>query len=308
MHLTQPLISVAICTYNRVDRLVLALEALTLQSLSCESFEVLVVDNRSTDTTKEACINYQTKLPNLRYIYESVQGLSKARNTALQQAQGEYIAYLDDDAIPAPGWIESILTTFQTVQPQPVCVGGPIYPLWEIPKPDWLHPYLENLYTVMNCGDEPQWFRPQRFPYGANIAYKRAVLEKVGGFNEDLGRRGNLLLSNEERLLNLLLEKQGGQFYYQPQAPVQHWVPKERIQPAWLVSRSYWQGRSEAIADQIFGKSIVQQRCQSLLGILNPKRVLAQLLPNANIRVRTRVWMAWQWGYFEQVWLHSLPR
>ena len=98
-------ISVAICTYNRANRLPLALEGLINQSLPTQNFEIILVDNASTDNTKQICTDYQTKLANLHYIYEPVQGLSKARNTALNNARGQYISYLDDDAIPCKNWL-----------------------------------------------------------------------------------------------------------------------------------------------------------------------------------------------------------
>jgi glucosyl-dolichyl phosphate glucuronosyltransferase len=111
-----PSISVVICTYNRADRLRLALDALCTQTLSPQSFEILVVDNASTDDTAALCTFYKEKLPQLHYLFEPVQGLSRARNTAWEEAKSPYIAYLDDDAIPCDDWIESILLTFETIQ------------------------------------------------------------------------------------------------------------------------------------------------------------------------------------------------
>jgi len=303
------LISVAVCTYNRAERLVYALEGLRFQSLPIEQFEVLVVDNASTDNTKQICESTTEHLPNIRYMYEPVQGLSKARNTALEEARGKYIAYLDDDAIPCKTWLETIIQTFQTVKPTPVCVGGPIYPIWEIPKPDWIHKYIEDLFSLLDYGNQPRWFTYPKFPYGANMTYRRDALCKVGGFCQHLGRKGKNLLSEEERLVNKILEQQGEQFYYNPQSSVQHWVPKERINPAWLMRRSYWQGRSEALVDQVLGKHLMQQRWNStgkLLNLINLKRLIAQASPDSKVRIKTRVWLAWSWGYFSQVWFEGI--
>ncbi len=301
----QPLISVAICTHNRADRLILALEGLVKQSLSSQNFEVLIIDNVSQDNTKEIGDRYQEKYYNFRYIYEPVLGLSKARNSALDQAKGKYIAYLDDDAIPCEEWLESILDSFTTVEPSPVCVGGPIYGLWEIPKPDWIHKYMEDFFTVLDYGSEPRWFPPKKFPYGANMCYEKKSLENVGGFKEELGRQGNKLLSQEELLVNWILEKQGGKFYYNPKASVKHWIPKERINAEWLLRRNYWQGRSEAVADKIMGKSITQQYQESLSNLLNLKRVIAQFWPQKKVRLTTRSRIWHSWGYFVQVWFNQ---
>lgn len=303
----KPIISVAICTHNRVKRLIYTLEGLVKQSIAHHLFEVLVIDNCSTDQTQELCSEYEEKFTYFRYIYEPVLGLSKARNTALEQAQGEYIAYLDDDAIPCVVWLEAILETFRTVQPTPVCVGGPIYGLWEISPPTWVHKYadLEGCFTVLNAGHEAKWFEPQQFPYGANMAYRRDAVRQVGGFCEQLGRKGEMLLSQEELMLNLMLEQKGERFYYSPKAIVEHWIPKERISLDWLLRRCYWQGRSEAVAERSLGKSLMKQRLESLKKLFNVKRIIAQFFFLSDIRFSTRARLWRSWGYFSQVWFYS---
>ena len=307
-----PLISVVVCTYNRADRLLLALEALEKQTLPGKDFEVLVVDNRSTDRTTAICKLFQNRLANFRYLYESTQGLSKARNTGWQAAQTPYIAYLDDDAIPCEQWVEAILTVFQTVQPQPVGVGGSIYPLWEIPRPDWLSPSMEALFTILDGGDKPHWFAAHEYPWGANIVYRRDALEKVGGFCEQLGRSGQSLLSGEETLLNEALNAQGERFYYSPHASVFHWVPKERINTDWLIRRSYWQGCSVALVDRLLGRSSLYQRLSSawnlLTHLLNLSTLVIKFWSTPKIREQiglldqTKLVLSWQWGYFSQIW------
>ena len=310
-----PPISVVICTYNRVDRLLLALEALTNQTLPSKEFAVLVVDNRSTDNTFVICKSFQERFANFRYIYEPIQGLSKARNTGWQTAQSSYIAYLDDDAIPCKEWAEAILTAFETVQPKPVCVGGPIHPVWEIPRPDWITPTLETLFTTLDGGNTPRWFKENEYPWGANVIYRRDALEKAGGFCEQLGRKGQSLLSGEETLLNATLKAQGEGFYYSPQALVSHWVPKERINPQWLIQRSYWQGYSAALFDNILGKSSLYQRFSSIWHLLKrtvqiPKVIIQYLLNKQNrerLTLSEQVWLilSWQLGYLSKVWRDS---
>ncbi|MDY7020838.1 MAG: glycosyltransferase [Cyanobacteriota bacterium] len=298
------LISVAICTHNRAERLQKSLEALKNQSLSQEVFEVLVIDNASTDQTQKICDQYSQDFINFHYVYESILGLSKARNTAIKEAKGKYIAYLDDDAIPCQGWLEAILDSFENVEPSPIGVGGPIYGIWEIPTLNWVEEYsdIAAYFTTLNYGSQPCWFPSQRFPYGANMAYQREALEQVGGFCEQLGRKGQNLLSQEELLLNLSLEQKGEKFYYNPKASVEHWISKERINLEWLMQRSYWQGRSEAISEQLLGKSITQQRQESLGKVVNLRQLIAQVLPNQKRRIitRARIWRSW--GYFLQVW------
>lgn len=308
-------ITVVICTYNRADRLSLTLEALSKQTISTADFQVVVVDNRSTDNTPAVCERYQEQLVNFQYLYEPVQGLSRARNAGWQATQSPYIAYLDDDAIPCEAWIRSILEVFETVQPKPVGLGGPIYPLWEIPKPDWIDASMETLFTTLDAGNTPRWFGPKECPWGANVVYRRDALEAAGGFHEQLGRKGQSLLSGEETLLNVTLTSQGEQFYYSPQAWVRHWVPKERINPEWLVQRSYWQGRSVALVDTIVGKSPLRQRVSSawnlLKHVLNLGTLISQFwfYPKVQKQIgfsdQTKLFLSWKWGYFSQIWFNS---
>src|SRR5882724_6993780 len=136
---TTPLISVAICTFNRSQYLGAAIESLANQTLDHMLYEVIVVDNNSTDATNqvvEEAVRHHTNL-DLRYVNESVQGLSAARNRAAQEAQGDFVAYLDDDAHAEPAWLGATLNAFQTLKPVPACVGGRIYPDWEGGVPDW---------------------------------------------------------------------------------------------------------------------------------------------------------------------------
>lgn len=299
------LITVAICTYNRADRLTLALDALSCQTLPSENFEILVVDNASTDNTKQICEQYQESLANLHYIYEPIQGLSKARNTGLDRAKSEYIAYLDDDAIPCNNWLEAILQTFNTVIPSPVGIGGPILPLWEDKKPEWMQDEMRFLFSILDCGDLPHWLKFPQFPFGANMSYQKNALIQIGGFCESLGRKGHNLLSCEEYLLNKTLTRQGGRFYYNPQAVVQHWIPQVRTQTKWLISRSYWQGRSEAVVDRMVGKSLKRQWWDSIGKFINFKRLVALIFPQSQTQIAARAWISRTWGYFFHVWFRQ---
>ncbi|NET31643.1 MAG: glycosyltransferase family 2 protein [Cyanothece sp. SIO1E1] len=301
-HSSTPLISVAICTYNRSNRLIKALDALCNQSLPQEQFEILVIDNASTDNTKEVCRQYQKALPNLQYTYEPVQGLSKARNTALKASRGEYISYLDDDAIPCSSWLGSILNTFLTISPKPIGVGGPLYPLWEVGPPDWMQTEMAFLFSILDEGGQSHWFKSPSFPYGGNVSYQCEALKTAQGFQESLGRKGASLLSCEEYLLNRTLCRQGGRFYYNAQASVQHWISQERTSTEWVNRRSHWQGRSEAVVDQLVGKSRKRQWWDSVAKFLQPQRLQRLLSSNLKERVASRVWVNRCWGYFFHVW------
>lgn len=299
-----PHISVAICTYNRVNRLQKTIQALSNQSLPQSQFEILVIDNASTDDTQIIVKQTQTHLPNLHYIYEPVQGLSRARNTAMQAAKAPYISYLDDDAIPCQRWVEEILNTFLTITPTPVGIGGPIYPLWETASPIWMDPEMEFLFSILDYGDQPHWLQFPKFPFGANVSYQRESLIQSGGFKESLGRKGKQLLSCEEYLVNRTLTKAGGRFYYVPQASVEHWIPANRTQTRWLLQRSYWQGRSEAVVDSFVGKSRQRQLWDSISKLFQGRRLRNLVTTDAKVNIANRAWLQRRWGYLSHVWTH----
>ena len=296
------IISAVICTYNRCDRLSYALQALTKQSLPGDRFEVIVIDNASTDQTKELCDRYVGQFTNFVYVYEPILGLWQARNRGMQVATGEYIAYLDDDAIPCKGWLEAILDCFQTVQPQPVGIGGPIAGLWEIPRPSWLSERIAHYYTVCNYGEQSDWFAPNCYPYGANMAYLKRVIAEVSGFREELGRKGNNLLSGEEVLLNHTLKKAGGKFYYCANAGVEHWVSEKRLNREWLLQRGYWQGVSDAITDETLGKTL---GARLFFNLVKFAYVVALFFPSESWRVLARTELNRGWGYFKSVYAVS---
>ena len=123
-------LSAIICTYNRADYLRKSLASLAEQTLSTDRFEIIVVDNNSNDDTKAVVQEEYAYVPNLRYIFEPVPGLSKARNTGWQNANGKYIAFLDDDAVATLRWAEIYMEVFQNWEPTPGCSGGKAEPIW----------------------------------------------------------------------------------------------------------------------------------------------------------------------------------
>ena len=123
-------ISVVIPTHNRARYLSLTIQSLLDQGLPRSDFEIIVVDNRSTDSTKQVIDGFGGG-DLVRYVFEPALGASRARNTGWGHARGRYVAFLDDDVIASPAWLENILGAFETLQPTPGCVGGRVDPIWE---------------------------------------------------------------------------------------------------------------------------------------------------------------------------------
>lgn len=277
-----PKISVAVCTHNRAHYLVKALDSLCRQSLPLNEFEVLVIDNASHDSTLSIVADIKQKLSNLRYVFEPEVGLSKARNTALAQIRAEYIAYLDDDAIASPQWLERILNAFESIKPTPGVVGGRVEPIWEDVRPKWLPDELMGYLTIVDWSAEPKTLDPsQQYVAGANMAFVTSVLRDIDGFNLRLGRVGNSLLSCEELLLQRRLSMLDHAIYYDPLVAVSHHVPVSRLTQQWFFDRVFSQGVSEAV---------MRANMENLSRI---KRVTLALRSLAGFISRPKLWSSW---------------
>lgn len=245
-------ISAIICTLNRVDYLAKSLQSLINQTLHPSFYEIIVVDNGSFDTSKELVDTISCKFPeiNICYIYEPVMGLSNARNSACLVARGEYVAFLDDDAIASTRWLESTLSTFKDTIPKPACVGGKIDLIWEKEKPKWLSDNLLSCLGKLNLSSTPRFLNAGEHVFGGNIAINLSILKAVGMFDINLGRKGNNLMSNEETFLQDKLRNLGNMLFYDPNLLVFHHARKECLSRTWYLKRYYFQGVSFAICNK----------------------------------------------------------
>lgn len=239
-------ISAIVPTHNRSTYLRKALTGLVQQSLENGAYEIIVIDNKSTDETKQLVLEEFREVTNLRYIYEPNLGLNIARNTGWKNGRGEFVAYTDDDAIPSPEWLEQMLRVWADAGPNIGCIGGPVEPIWEAPRPDWLGDKMLLSLTIMGAGTARQLDYGECL-LGANMSFPRHVLEELGGFQEGLDRIGSKLLSNGEVLFERRLDEQGYVKWYDPRILVRHHVPATRLTQSWFARRAYWQGVSDAL-------------------------------------------------------------
>lgn len=252
------LISAIICTHNRDTYLGAAIDSLLAQNL--DDFEVVVVDNGSSDRTPQV-VEQRASHKRLKYVYEPVLGLSVARNTGALVARGEILAYLDDDAVASDRWLQVLIDAYEN-NPKLAIAGGKVTLLWPVgvQPPRWLSTGLAANLGAYDLGDSVVYIEnPGSTPRGLNYSIRRCFLEEIGGFDTHLGRVGTKLLSNEELQMTEYALQRGWQVAYLPDALVAHNVSPERLKRSWFLSRGWWQGISECYREQITGKAGVGQ-------------------------------------------------
>jgi glycosyltransferase involved in cell wall biosynthesis len=249
-------LSVLLCTYNRAGLLTRTLAALsdTHAPDDCR-VEVVVVDNNSTDTTREVVREAATAAPwPIRYAVEPAQGKSYALNKALSMARGDVLALTDDDVLPSRDWLARIVEQFRTRDI--VFVFGKVLPLWDAPPPpELLTMAARDIWgplALIDYGDEPteysgDSFGKQRLPIGANFAVRRDAVEAAGGWRTDLGKVDNSLIAGEDRELCVRMYRSGlYRGLYDPGNSVRHLVPASRLRRSYFRRWFFWHGRTMA--------------------------------------------------------------
>lgn len=270
-------VSVVIATYNRAEPLGRALAALQAQRPAPGlSWEVVVVDNNSSDRTKDVVEAFQagSGIPTV-YVFEGRQGKSFAVNTGVEAARGDLLAFTDDDCRPEPTWIQDVVDSARRWGAD--ALGGRILPEWSSPPPPWLASD-RHLWTSLAMLDDAAvrrvelgpWQREHGFRvWGANMAVRRSAFEAVGGFNTKHGPRGLKKYSHEDIELIRKVVEAGKIVMYDPTPTVHHWVGAERMRKRFFRAHSFYYGEGTAF-------QIGPPRGRHLLGI--PPYLLGALL------------------------------
>jgi glucosyl-dolichyl phosphate glucuronosyltransferase len=222
--MTQPCdVSVVISTRNRAELLARCLRSL-LESRTTAAFEIIVVDNGSTDGTRGVTESFQgSRAIPVHYIWEPRQGVSHGRNAGIARAAGRIIAFTDDDIVVSRGWVEEIHQLLE--QRRDIdCIGGPVLPLWSDPPPHWLDSRHWSPLSVTDHGSRP-------FEIGSNhplclltsnVAFRRGVFDRIGGFSPEFPRA-------QDHELQMRFWLSGGRALYSPGVVVHTAVPAERL-------------------------------------------------------------------------------
>ncbi|MFP6657008.1 MAG: glycosyltransferase family 2 protein [Pirellulales bacterium] len=243
--MTTTRISAVICTYNRCHLLEETIESLVAQSLDPTNYDIIVVDNASTDDTAQVVTNCQRKFSghDIRLIRENTLGLSHARNAGFLAAGGRYVAYLDDDALATRRWLESGLESFASAStPHPVAVVGPVFPRYPEGKPRWFN----DRFETFNLGDSSFRLNERQSFMGGNSMFERSVLENLGGFDPQLGMNGDRLWLGEEVELLMRMRQQLGSkccVVYDPRVKILHAIPRKKLKTSYVLQRRFLNGR-----------------------------------------------------------------
>jgi len=241
-------VSAVICSYNRARFVVDAVDSIFKQDFDKSRFEVIVVDNNSTDNVLELLAEYKAKHPdyNFRYYVEHNQGVAFARSRGAHEAKGEIVMYLDDDSMAQPNWMKYTVDFFDQ-NPDVYSTGGKITPYFLTGIPDWYSKYFFGLVGNFNLGSHDKRLTGNRYPCGANMAFRKKVFEEIGYFNTDLGRKGTGLLATEEKDIYIRILNYGKKVYYLPEVEVLHAVESNKFDKNYVYRHSMGIGGGERL-------------------------------------------------------------
>jgi glycosyltransferase involved in cell wall biosynthesis len=288
-------ITVILCTYNRCRSLLKTLDSVAASTLpDSVRWEVLVVDNNSSDQTPEVVEEFcQQHRGRFRYIFERRQGKSHALNTGIQEARGDVFAFMDDDVTVDPDWLQNLTASLQG--DEWAGAGGRILPEGNFSPPRWLAlngPYaMRGALVLFDLGGRPG--RLDCAPWGTNMAFRRVMFEKYGGFRTDLGPRPGSEIRNEDTEFGRRLMARGEHLWYAPSAVVYHAVPENRIKKKFFLQWWFDHGRADIREDS--------KRCDSwhlgiphaIRGMLSVTlRWLLALSSQRRFYFKTQIWLA----------------
>ena len=236
-------VTVAICTWNRADLLNQTLSKMReLHVPDDVEWELLIVNNKCTDSTDEVIARYSDALPICR-LFESKPGLSNARNCAIDHANGDLLLWTDDDVLVEKDWLHAYICAAKN-WPDVSFFGGTVNPWFENTPPKWVSMHLHQLqgtYAIRQLGDSVRLFQEGEAPFGANMAFRTST-QKAYRYNQALGRSGTNMISGEESSLFKDMRRDGHQGLWVGTAVVQHFIPSDRLTAQYI--SAYFSGIS----------------------------------------------------------------
>lgn len=251
-------ISIIIPTFNRAGLLKCALESIGRQTLQPDLFEVLVIDNGSTDNTRAIVEKAIRECPkhNIHYIYEPEPGLLSGRHRGALEAKGDILVFIDDDIEADKGWLQAIKETFDNNQDVKL-VGGRSLPKFEIAPPEWVLLFWSEdtpsrilwQLSLLDLGEEVREIDPG-YALGLNLSIRRSALFELGGFHpENMPKQLQQFQGDGETGLTMKAKERGCKAVYQPKALVYHKISAKRMTHEYFEKRYYHEGVCDSFTD-----------------------------------------------------------
>lgn len=241
------ILSIVICSYNRASYISGALDSLYNQSAGLDNFEAIIVDNNSTDNTAEVFKQWRSSHANgsFTYLTETKQGASFARKTGAKGAKGQWLCFMDDDAIANSNYVENIIKHIKT-KPEAIGFGGRIIPKYIPSEPEWMSYYVSSLVGNFDYAPTACAFENGKYPLESNMIVKKDIYDSIRGFNTQLpGVVGTLRIGGEGKELFYKLLALGHTIYYDPAICVHHVVEVKKLTPEYMYRVASGIGRGE---------------------------------------------------------------
>jgi glycosyltransferase involved in cell wall biosynthesis len=266
------LVSVVICSYNRAAYIGGALDSLYHQTASKEDFEVIVVDNNSSDGTDEVFIQWRAANPDGYFYYatETQQGASFARNRGAQLTKANWLCFMDDDAIATQDYIQNIIRHTKN-HPNVLGFGGKIIPKYIPSEPVWMSYYVSSLVGNFDYAPTACAFENGKYPIESNMILKKSAFDLVGGFNEAIpGVVGTLRIGGEGKELFYKIIALGEKIYYDPSICVHHVVEVKKLTPEYMYRVASGIGRGERARTRAISKKAYRIKIVEKSGAVPP--------------------------------------
>jgi len=296
-------LTVAIPTYNRADFLRQTLAGIALQVFPPGQFELLVIDNNSTDHTRAVVAEFAGAHPAPRLVLEPKQGLDHARNRAITEARGDIIIFADDDILMRPDWLTQLAAPFLADGARRIgAVGGEVIPVFPDGLPAWVAEWHAPLAFRADAGP----LEPRHSPMGANLAFPKWVFEELGPFHTALDRAAGNYFSGGDSEMIRRVRAAGLEVWFAPAAAVQHQMPASRTTFRYATRHAFDSARSRVIdragqpgaAGYFFGRflgNLLKVLGFALLALLG----LVTFRPGAAKQALVRAWRSC--GYLYQI-------
>lgn len=242
------MISVIVCTYNRAKYLYDALSHIADNDYPADDYEIILVNNNSTDNTLSEAERFKLAYPNINItiVTELQNGLSFARNRGIEESKGDFLVFLDDDTAVDSNYLHNISENLAQ-HPDTIAFGGKVVPIFETGKPKWVSCWTMPLFAVTDKGEGTLTFKGKSYPVGANMGVKRSAFEQYGIFDTQLGRKRDMLLGGEEKDFFYRLKADKQKIYYFGNVAIEHLIPSTRTTSDYIRNIGIGIGISERI-------------------------------------------------------------